>query len=203
MKSRFLASGELLFHNKYFETVTLTIHTAFVTIAFLFLCVGKEILAQQNTACTGVIAGNFVRNSASCQSYYYCDGRNAFAGDCPPNFHFNARMQVCDQPRSVDCTECSPWGVQHIQDPTTCSGHFRCSNGQRTSVTCSANLMFDLDTGECRAHGNGGRCIPPAPPAPPTGSPIQIPINPTHAPITSICSGHNAVTVGDASDCTQ
>lgn len=199
MKSRFFISGELLFHNN-----NNTQNKVFVTVALLVLCFWKEILAQQNTACTGVTAGNFVRNSVSCHSYYYCDGRNAHAGDCPPNFNFNARMQVCDQPRSVDCTECSPWGVQHIQNPTSCSVYFRCSNGIRTPIACLANTFFDMDSGECRTSINS-RCIPVSPP---TATPIQIPTQtpihlPTQSPTSSICIGHNAVNVGDVNDCTQ
>lgn len=139
-------------------------------------------MAQQNTACVGVNAGNFVRNSASCQSYYYCDGRNAWTGDCPPNHHFNARLQVCDHSQNVDCTECSPWGVQHIPNPTNCNGYYRCSNGQKSQMACPSNWLFDLDTGVCSANGKNGGCI---------------------SQTTSICTGHSAVTVGDASDCTQ
>lgn len=151
-------------------------------------------MAQQSTACSGVAAGNFVRNSASCQAYFYCDGRNAWDGYCPPNYHFNARTQICDQPQNVDCTGCSPYGIQHIQNPTTCNGFYICANGQRTALSCGSNLLFDIDSGECRANG---RCVAAAPP---TVSPNQ---PPTQAPITMICSGHNAVTVGDAADCTQ
>lgn len=68
---------------------------------------------------------------------------------CPANLLFNARTQICDAAPNVDCTECSPFGIQHIEDPLGCSTYYRCVNGQKSRVQCAAGLMFNRQFGEC------------------------------------------------------
>lgn len=140
----------------------------------------SPVSGQSSLACAGVALGNFVRNSASCQLYYYCNGQSALSGSCPTNFMFNARTQTCDPPQNVDCYECSTRGVQHLQHPTSCSSYYRCTNGVRTTVACSASLTFDVTTGECSATANKDHCS------------------------RSVCVGQSGyTTVGDAYDCTK
>lgn len=117
-----------------------------------------QVNGQNSLACAGVTTGNFVRNSASCKMYYYCDGVIAHSGACPRDLMFNSRFQTCDLAHNVDCYECSARGVQHLQHPTSCNSYYRCTNGVRTTVTCSANLTFDLATGECSATASKDHC---------------------------------------------
>lgn len=105
--------------------------------------------AQIDLACAGAPAGNFVRNSAACNKYYYCNGEIARAGSCPPNFWFKAQTQMCHDVANVDCTECSRFGIQHIEDPLGCSSYYRCVNGQRSRIPCAPGLLFDREFGEC------------------------------------------------------
>lgn len=136
-------------------------------------------IAQKDIACSGVQVGNFVRNSGSCQSYYYCNGQAARSGQCPPTFFFNAKTQVCDLPSYVDCSECSPFGIQHLEDPLSCSHYYRCVNGQRSRIACASNLIFNVTIGECSIPESSDYCS------------------------RSICAPYATyVKVGDPNDCT-
>lgn len=151
-------------------------------ILFLTMCMASVacISAQSEFACAGVPAGQFVRNSESCQSYYFCDGKRAIPAMCPSNYLFNAKSQVCDHAVSVDCTECSTFGIQHLSDPSNCNGYLQCVNGQRSTVSCIGNLSFDKFLGDCNLQQSGESVC-----------------------FDSICTEYNEhVRIGDAKDCT-
>lgn len=136
-------------------------------------------MGQSELACAGVPTGNFVRNSESCQSYYYCDGRTAIPAVCPDGFLFDAQAQVCDHPFNVDCTECSHFGIQHLEDPTTCNGYLQCVNGKQSTVLCTGDLSFDPKYGDCNVQQGNKVCY------------------------NSICASFNEhLRIGDPKDCT-
>lgn len=136
--------------------------------------------AQSELACAGVPAGQFVRNSNSCQSYYFCDGHTSIAAKCPANYLFNAKTQMCDSPPNVNCNECSALGIQHLPDPSSCTGYLQCVNGEQSQVTCAGNLEFDAKMGDCNvASSSSSSCT-----------------------TQSICSQFNEhMRIGDSEDC--
>lgn len=93
--------------------------------------------------------GYFVRNSASCRSYYLCSGGKPVAGNCPTELYFNAAEQLCDVQDRVDCSRCSPFGVQQIPHPHDCSKYYLCVSGIRTMRICGSGLLFDPRIGDC------------------------------------------------------
>lgn len=65
------------------------------------------------------------------------------------DLYFNAAHQTCDAQEYVDCTQCSPIGVQQIPHPTDCSKYYLCVSGIRTMRICGSGLMFDPRIGDC------------------------------------------------------
>lgn len=124
----------------------------FADIFFLFVVLTiilKNTHQQRETVCAGVEDGSFVRNSASCRSFYLCNGGNPVPNNCPTGFYFNAAEQLCDHEESVDCTQCSPFGVQQIPHPHNCSMYYLCVTGIRTMRICGSGLRFDPRIGDC------------------------------------------------------
>lgn len=105
--------------------------------------------SSRDPACAGVPNGEFVRNSESCSAYYYCNNERAIRATCPAPFVFEPRNQVCDNSFSVDCTVCSPRGIQNLEDPNDCRRFFHCAAGIRTHRFCSEGLVFDPRIGDC------------------------------------------------------
>lgn len=109
------------------------------------------------TACAGVPNEMFVRNAMSCADYFHCSDEIPSTGRCPPTFFFDPITQSCDIDYSVDCTICSPFGMQNIEDPNDCRRYYRCIAGQRSHQTCGDNLVFDPSAGDCNV-GNPEHC---------------------------------------------
>lgn len=117
----------------------------------IILCSSQTIVSQISTACAGVASGSFVRNSNSCRAYYYCKDGEAHANECPDNYLFEPVRQVCQLPSYVQCTGCSPYGLQHIAHPIDCTSYYLCVAGIRTLKKCAENLLFDKTIGDCSA----------------------------------------------------
>lgn len=89
---------------------------------------------------------------------------------------------MCQIPSYVQCTGCSPFGVQHIAHPTDCSSYYLCVSGIRTLQKCKDNLLFDKSIGDCNAAGSV-MCI---------------------TDYTQICSEFGGyVKIGDPNDCSK
>lgn len=93
--------------------------------------------------------GQFVRNSESCSAYFYCNNGIAVPAACPSPFVFDPVNQICDQRMYVDCTSCSPFGIQNIEDQNDSRRYFNCIAGVRSHKTCSEGLIFDPKIGDC------------------------------------------------------
>lgn len=113
------------------------------------LTILKGTYQQKDTVCAGVEDGNFVRNSASCASFYLCKGGKGIANYCPRGLNFNAAEQICDAEVRVDCSQCSPFGIQQLPHATDCSRYYLCVSGIRTSRICGSGLSFDPRIGDC------------------------------------------------------
>lgn len=107
------------------------------------------IKSQRDPVCAGVLNGEFVRNSESCSAYYYCNNERAIRATCPSPFFFDARTQICDHSYLVDCTVCSPRGIQNLEDRNDCRRYYQCVAGVRTHRWCSEGLVFDIRIGDC------------------------------------------------------
>lgn len=143
---------------------------ACVLLTILLLAIGRSAVADKSPlilpnsfACAGARDGTFVRNSASCAAYYYChDGGRAEPDTCPPQTHFNAHRQRCEPLGFVDCSVCSPHGIQNLADALDMRSYYQCVAGIRQHRTCSPGLVFDADEGECNivhvvtGSGRGG-----------------------------------------------
>lgn len=112
-------------------------------------CLLESTHQQTDTACAGVADGNFVRNSASCRSYYLCSEGKPYPNSCPSNLYFNPAQQICDIQERVDCTQCSPFGIQQIPHPYDCAKYYLCVYGIRTMRICGSGLYFDPKIGDC------------------------------------------------------
>lgn len=84
--------------------------------------------------------------------FYYCEDGKAIAWRCPNGYYFNPISQICDHTYNVDCTLCSPVGIQNLADPNDCRRHFRCVGGVRTHRWCSGGLVFDAKLGDCNVE---------------------------------------------------
>lgn len=113
--------------------------------------------SQMGPACAGAPNEMFVRNSMSCADYYHCSDEIPESGRCPAAFAFDAFTQTCNSEYSVDCTQCSPFGIQNLEDPNDCRRFYRCVAGQRTHRTCADNLVFDPSIGDCNV-GSSAHC---------------------------------------------
>lgn len=122
------------------------------------MCSCQTILSQTATVCAGVPTGSFVRNSNSCRAYYYCANGVAHPGQCPENYLFEPARQICQIASYVQCTGCSPFGVQHIAHPTDCTSYYMCVSGVRTLRKCSEHLIFDKSIGDCNS-ASSAQCI--------------------------------------------
>lgn len=118
----------------------------FISVVLTIL---KSTHQQKDTVCAGVEDGNFVRNSASCRSYFLCGGGKPVANNCPADLYFNAAQQICDVQDRVDCIQCSPFGVQQLPHPHDCSKYYLCVSGIRTMRICGSGLSFDPRIGDC------------------------------------------------------
>lgn len=128
------------------------------------------VSGQVQTACQNVPHNSFVANPASCSHYYVCASGVAHSRTCDPQWRFNPLNQMCDHPHLVDCQQCSPFGIQMLPNPNTCSGFIRCQHGQRTYAQCPQGQLFDRSTGACN-YSNLVHCnIPAPPPTNPGGS---------------------------------
>lgn len=108
-----------------------------------------QLAAQKIPACAGVADDRFVRNSESCNAYYSCRDQLAEEAFCPGAFLFEAVTQTCDIATNVDCTLCSPFGVQNLEDPSDRHKYYKCVTGVRTHRTCGQGLAFDTRIGDC------------------------------------------------------
>lgn len=124
-----------------------------VILTLVFLSRILRIRGQIGPACAGARDGQFVKNSESCGSYYYCENEMADPARCPAEFYFNPNTQICDHKFNVDCTQCSPTGIQNIEDPNDCRWYYRCVAGTRTHRSCTGGLVFDPQIGDCNVGG--------------------------------------------------
>lgn len=124
---------------------------AILTLVFLSRII--SIRGQIGPACAGARNGQFVKSSESCGSYYYCDNEIAVAAHCPAQYYFNPKTEICDHKFNVDCTQCSPNGIQNIEDPNDCRWYYRCVAGTRTHRPCTVGLVFDPHIGDCNVEG--------------------------------------------------
>ncbi|KAG4069822.1 hypothetical protein HA402_006837 [Bradysia odoriphaga] len=115
----------------------------------IILLLSKCILAYTSSICAQVPDGHFVRSSQSCNSYNRCDNGQPTHGTCPKGFSFHPSGQTCSHNIDVDCQKCSPYGIQNIPHPDDCSMYYRCTNGIRTTMKCSNQLLFDRHFGDC------------------------------------------------------
>lgn len=156
----------------------------------LFICVlltiFKSTHQQKDTVCAGVEDGSFVRNSLSCRNYFYCSEGKPLANICPSDLYFNAWQQLCDSEERVDCTQCSPFGVQQIPHPYDCAKYYLCVSGIRTMRICGEGLLFDPKIGDCN---------------------LQRLVDCVSAPdVTNICTPfaiYGFVVIGDRTDCSR
>ncbi|KAJ6643059.1 Peritrophin-44 [Pseudolycoriella hygida] len=151
-------------------------------MSLMVLCLSQRIDSQIDTVCAGVPTGSFVRNSNSCRAYYYCKDGVAYGNECPANYLFEPIRQVCHLPSYVECSACSPFGVQHLAHPMDCSMYYLCVSGIRTLRTCGENLFFDKAIGDCNV-ASSVKC---------------------ERDYTQICSEFNGyVKIGDPNDCSK
>lgn len=153
---------------------------------FVVFTILKSTHQQKETVCAGVEDGNFVRNSASCRSYYLCTGGKPVASTCPADLYFNAAQQLCDVQDRVDCIQCSPFGVQQIPHPHDCSKYYLCVSGIRTMRVCGSGLSFDPRLGDCNLQ-RFVDCV-------------------TTPDLTSVCTEfakYGFLAIGDRNDCTR
>lgn len=104
--------------------------------------------AQQSLVCANVPHASFVRHPRGCHSYYVCMNGTAHARDCPPGLKFEV-SGICEFPKHVDCSACSPFGFQSIRYPGSCRRYIECNQGERTILECSPGLYFDTVTLSC------------------------------------------------------
>lgn len=113
-----------------------------------------QLSAQKIPACAGVADDQFVRNSVSCNAYYSCWDQQAEEAYCPGEFLFEALTQSCDLATNVDCTQCSPFGVQNLEDPSDRHMYYKCVTGVRTHRSCGKGLAFDARIGDCNLESS-------------------------------------------------
>lgn len=124
-------------------------------MAFIFLNWYADLsTAQKIPACAGVADDQFVRNSASCNAYYSCWDQIAEEAFCPGAYLFEPLTQTCDLEENVDCTQCSPFGVQNLEDPSDRHMFYKCIRGVRTHHSCSFGLAFDARIGDCNLESS-------------------------------------------------
>lgn len=150
------------------------------------LTILKSTNQQRDTVCAGVEDGNFVRNSASCRSYFLCVDGKPVANSCPTDLYFNPVQQICDVQDRVDCIQCSPFGVQQLPHPHDCSKYYLCVSGIRTMRICGSGLLFDPRIGDCN---------------------LERLVDCVSTPdLTNICTPfaiYGFVVIGDRADCTR
>lgn len=98
----------------------------------------------------GAKNGSFVRNSESCQHYYYCDAIRMLSGKCPDGRLFNAVTESCDPADGVDCLSCSRTGIQFIKYQFQSEVYYQCINGGRYLKACPDHKLFSTGSDECR-----------------------------------------------------
>lgn len=132
----------------------------FEIVLYLIVAFGcMQINATDPRVCENVPAAvPFVRHPRGCNSYYVCWNGVAYTRDCPDGLNFDARG-VCEYPRNVDCSQCTPHGQTIIRVYDTCDQFIQCNNGKSTRMQCEAGLYFDTDTLKCRPH-NEVACVP-------------------------------------------
>lgn len=106
-------------------------------------------IAQQMLACAGVREDMFVRNAESCAAYYRCRGQIGEPDSCPGAYMFDPISQTCNERQEVDCRQCSPFGIQNLEDSDDRKRYYACVAGARTHRTCAAGLVFDTRIGDC------------------------------------------------------
>lgn len=132
--------------------ILINFELAEILFIFVVLTTLRTTNQQKETACASVEDGNFVRNSASCRSFYLCNGGKPVANSCPADLYFNAAQQLCDVQENVDCTQCSPFGIQQIPHPHDCAKYYLCVAGIRTMRVCGSGLYFDPRIGDCNVE---------------------------------------------------
>lgn len=113
--------------------------------------------AQRDTACVGVPGMAFVRNPKSCSAYYLCiDGKLVESKEeCTGEFVFQpTNGGACNFASEVDCTECSPYGIQNVGIDNCDKEYINCNQGVKTQKSCGHYSYFNKDIGYCITNVN-------------------------------------------------
>ncbi|XP_037030730.1 peritrophin-1-like [Bradysia coprophila] len=113
-----------------------------------------------NQPCLGVPQDRprFAASPESCNAYIICmNGQAIPGGRCPEGLLFDAVNEMCS---SSSCTDCSPFGIQNLPYPQSCSRFIQCSMGIRTFSACPSGYFFDRTIGFCN-HAELVECDDP------------------------------------------
>lgn len=100
----------------------------------------------------------FVGDGATCRGYYFC---KEIAGgvdntpqwmQCPQDKFFNSKLQACDNPLNVKCTEDRCDGRTKalvVSGKKGCRDYLRCENGVTVDEDSCGNYFFDEDAVHC------------------------------------------------------
>lgn len=111
-------------------------------------CFVHYTIAQQDLACAAVSAPDtFVRNSAPCQSYYYCNAEISQDQDYVQRIIYLMLAVSNVIKRHLPIVQ----NVLHLEYNTfqiqSNAMHYRCVNGQQSRIQCAHLLTFDQNIG--------------------------------------------------------
>lgn len=124
------------------------IYPLIIADALLFASVLINVV-HGNQPCLGAPQDRprFAASPESCDAYIICTNGQTIRGErCPAGFLFDAVNEMCS---SSSCTDCSPFGIQNLPYPNSCTQYIQCSMGSRTFTSCPAGFHFDRTIGFC------------------------------------------------------
>lgn len=114
--------------------------------------------ADLTKVCENVPNNALIRHPWGCNYYFVCLNNLAYFNICTEPLLFDG-IGNCTDPKSVDCSRCSPHGQYAIRVPGTCDSFINCDNGSPTVMHCSSGKYFDTNAQVCR-HQNEVKCTP-------------------------------------------